>query len=59
MCKIDEEIRAEGIEIGMKKAQVEIIRRMMKNKNLSFTQACDYVFLSPDERTALQKYFPT
>ena len=61
MCRIAEEIMAEGIEKGMAKGrretQIQNIRRLMKVKNLSFEQACDLLALSQDEVNGLKAYF--
>lgn len=69
MCKIAEEIKAEGVELGIKqgikqgiqlgqeKMQVEMVRRVMENKGFSFAQACELLSLSPNERFALKDFF--
>lgn len=69
MCRIAEEIKAEGRAEGRVEGRVEgraegrvedrieIVRRVMEAKHFSFDRACDYLLLSSGERSALKEFF--
>lgn len=57
MCRIAEEIKAEGRAEGRVEGRTELIRRMMEANGFSFAQACDLLALSSGERSALKEFF--
>lgn len=50
MCRIMEELIDEGREEGRTETLLDNVRQMMKNGNLSLTQAMDLLGLDEDDR---------
>ena len=50
MCRIMEELIDEGREEGRTETLLDNVRQMMKNGNLSLTQAMDLLGLGEDDR---------
>ena len=55
MCKIMEEVYAEGIEQGILKAKVEMLDRLTKDGGMTLQTACKFAGITPEEYETLKK----
>ena len=56
MCRIMEELIDEGREEGRTETLLDNVRQMMKNGNLSLTQAMDLLGLDEDDRKLVAEH---